>query len=101
MESIGPLMNVREVAHLVNASVERTYQLCANGTIPAVRIGRRVRVPREAFERLTTKHSLASARRSAVYPRPSFSEADIERLARALAASLAAAWRRRQKSLGA
>ena len=46
----GAFLTVPEVAREIRASTERTYGLIAAGTIPAVRIGRRVRIPRAAFE---------------------------------------------------
>jgi excisionase family DNA binding protein len=42
-------LTVAEVALLIGASTVRTYALVSDGTIPAVRFGRRVRIPRPAF----------------------------------------------------
>jgi excisionase family DNA binding protein len=43
-------MPVRDVATALGLSEARTYALIAEGKIPAVRDGRRVRVPSAAFE---------------------------------------------------
>jgi len=42
---------IREVAVALGLSEGRTYALIAAGSIPALREGRRIRVPRAAFER--------------------------------------------------
>jgi excisionase family DNA binding protein len=47
----SPFLTVPEVARLIGASPERTYALCSDGTVPSVRFGKRVRIPRAAFER--------------------------------------------------
>ena len=39
-----------EVAPLLGLSTGRVYQLIADGTIPATRIGRAIRIPRVAWE---------------------------------------------------
>ena len=44
-------LTVPEVAREIGASPVRTYALISDGTIPSVRFGRRVRIPRPAFER--------------------------------------------------
>jgi excisionase family DNA binding protein len=44
-------MSVHEVAAAIGLSEPRTYALIAEGSIPALREGRRIRVPRVAFER--------------------------------------------------
>ena len=46
-----PFLTVPEVARLIGASTERTYALISDGIVPGVRFGRRVRIPRRAFER--------------------------------------------------
>ena len=42
---------VREIAARIALSEPRTYALIAEGAIPALHDGRRIRVPRAAFER--------------------------------------------------
>jgi len=60
---------VREVAAVIGLSAARTYALIADGEIPALRAGRRIRVPRAAFERWLdqqTQLALANLKRQAV-----------------------------------
>ncbi|MGV3723555.1 MAG: excisionase family DNA-binding protein [Actinomycetota bacterium] len=40
-----------EVAPAVGVTSGRIYQLIGSGEIPATRVGRRLRIPREAWER--------------------------------------------------
>ena len=51
MTNEEPLLTVAEVAAIVRAHPVRVYAMCADGTIPAIRIGKRVRIPRAAFSR--------------------------------------------------
>ena len=44
-------MTVAEVATVLRRHPLRVYALCADGTIPAVRLGRQWRIPRSAFAR--------------------------------------------------
>lgn len=52
-------LTVPEVAAIIRAHPLRVYALCADGTIPSIRIGKRVRVPRAAFDQwvLSSTHS--------------------------------------------
>ena len=50
MSDARPFLTVPEVAQLIGASPERTYALVSSGRIPSVRFGRRVRIPRPAFD---------------------------------------------------
>jgi excisionase family DNA binding protein len=54
MEESKPFLTVPEVARLIGASQERTYALCSGGDIPSVKLGKRVRIPRAAFDRWLT-----------------------------------------------
>ncbi len=45
-------MTVREVAKALGAGRNQTYAAIRQGTIPSIRIGRRVLVPRAALERM-------------------------------------------------
>jgi excisionase family DNA binding protein len=46
-----PLLTIPEVARILGASEERTYQMAARGVFPVIRLSpRRIRVPRESFE---------------------------------------------------
>jgi len=45
------LMRASEVAQKLGLGRSKTYELIAAGRLPTVRIGRSVRVPREALER--------------------------------------------------
>jgi excisionase family DNA binding protein len=43
--------NVREIAKLLNINVPRAYELAKQKDFPAIRIGKRIVVPKQAFER--------------------------------------------------
>jgi excisionase family DNA binding protein len=46
-----PLLTIPEVARILGASEERTYQMAARGVFPVIRLSpRRIRVPRDSFE---------------------------------------------------
>ena len=51
MESQHEYLKVPEVAKVLRIARSRAYELVAEGQIPAVRIGRRVRVPRHELDR--------------------------------------------------
>jgi excisionase family DNA binding protein len=46
------VLSVAQAAHLLGLSRSNTYAHVRDGTIPSVRIGRRVLVPKQALERL-------------------------------------------------
>ena len=50
MDARHEFMKVAEVAQELRIARSRTYELVANGTIPAVKIGRSVRVRRKELE---------------------------------------------------
>ena len=45
------LLRIQEVAHRLDVSVHRAYELARQGMIPAVRLGRQVRVDADELER--------------------------------------------------
>jgi len=45
------LLSVREAAHLLGIGRDSAYALIREGRLPALRIGRRILVPRAALER--------------------------------------------------
>ena len=51
MESQHEYLKVPEVAKVLRIARSRAYELVAEGQIPAVRIGRSVRVPRHELDR--------------------------------------------------
>ena len=51
MESQHEYLKVPEVAKVLRIARSRAYDLVAQGQIPAVRIGRSVRVPRHELDR--------------------------------------------------
>ena len=51
------LMRVAEVAKQLGVSDSRLYQLIAQGAVPCVRIGRSIRIPREAWRRWIAGHT--------------------------------------------
>lgn len=44
-------LGIAQVAGLLGISVSRAYALAADGVVPSVKVGGRIRVPREAFDR--------------------------------------------------
>lgn len=44
------LLNPSDIAHSLGVTTGRAYQLIGEGVIPHVRIGRRIRIPRTAWE---------------------------------------------------
>jgi excisionase family DNA binding protein len=51
VESQHEYLKVPEVAEILRIARSRAYELVAEGQIPAVRIGRSVRVPRDELDR--------------------------------------------------
>jgi len=51
MDARHEFMKVAEVAQELRIARSRAYELIANGTIPAVKIGRSIRVRRKELER--------------------------------------------------
>ncbi len=51
MDEQHEYLKVPEVARIIRVARSRAYELVANGTIPAVKIGRSVRVSRKELER--------------------------------------------------
>lgn len=47
-----PVLTPREVAHELRLGRNSVYEAIRNGTIPSVRIGRRLLIPRAALDRL-------------------------------------------------
>jgi excisionase family DNA binding protein len=61
------LMRPADVAPLLRVTTGRIYQMVAAGCIPAVRLGRAIRIPRAAWEewlRGKSDEALASLRRT-------------------------------------
>jgi excisionase family DNA binding protein len=50
-KDIDELLTVLEVARILRVSRNRAYELVRLGVVPAIRLGRQVRVPRSALER--------------------------------------------------
>ncbi len=64
MDEKTEYLKVPEVAKVLRIARSRAYDLVANGTIPAVRIGRSVRVSRSELEHwLTNQIYLDTARK--------------------------------------
>jgi excisionase family DNA binding protein len=55
-------LKVPEVAAILRIARSRAYDFVANGTISAVKIGRSVRVSREALDRYIEEHDYLSAK---------------------------------------
>ena len=49
--TIASLLRAEEVARILDISLSNAYALLASGTLPSVRAGRSVRVPRAALEK--------------------------------------------------
>jgi excisionase family DNA binding protein len=65
MERDHKYLKVPEVAEVLRIARSQAYELVANGTIPAVKIGRSVRVSRMGLERWLEERALPK-RRAAV-----------------------------------
>lgn len=50
LEDLPQVLKVREVAAILRISLSQAYELVAQGTIPSVRLGKVIRVPRAALE---------------------------------------------------
>jgi excisionase family DNA binding protein len=49
MESLPPIMTVAQVQSYLGISRQKAYELVNNATFPALRLGKVIRIPREAF----------------------------------------------------
>jgi excisionase family DNA binding protein len=56
-----PLLTVPEAASILRVSRNSAYELIARGEIPAIRLGRRLRVSRAVIERLLDGHDARAA----------------------------------------
>jgi excisionase family DNA binding protein len=64
MTSASPYMKASEVAEILGADISWVYKLCANKTLPSIKVGTKaVRIPRAAFEAF-----LARKEREAEHP---------------------------------
>ena len=45
-------ISVREASRLLGTGLNQTYEACRQGTIPTIKVGKRILIPRPAFERL-------------------------------------------------
>jgi excisionase family DNA binding protein len=54
------LLRAAEIAHLLGIGRTKAYELMASGQLPVVRLGRAVRVPREALTDWVTELSSAA-----------------------------------------
>lgn len=52
MRELPPKANLRpaEIADYLDISLTKIYELLNDGTIPSIRVGRQLRVPRKEFE---------------------------------------------------
>jgi excisionase family DNA binding protein len=58
MQSLQPLAySVEQAAELLGVCRKHAYECIAEGTIPSVRIGRRILIPRMALEKLLAEPS--------------------------------------------
>lgn len=51
-EELPSVLRVEDVARILDISRSSAYEAIKNGQVPAIRVGRRLRVPRIALERL-------------------------------------------------
>lgn len=51
VDSLPPVLTVNEAARVLRIGRDRTYELCREKIIPHVRIGRSIRIPRDALLR--------------------------------------------------
>ncbi len=50
MDTQKELLKAADVAPQLGVTTGRVYQMIAEGTIPATRVGRSIRIPRQAWE---------------------------------------------------
>jgi excisionase family DNA binding protein len=62
MDREHEFLKVPEVAEVLRIARSRAYELVARGTIPAVRIGRSVRVSRKALDRYLEQQNYLGVR---------------------------------------
>ncbi len=62
MKSEPLLLHVAEAARLLGCSRSKAYELVATASIPTVRLGRSVRVPRRALEAWIEAHTRGTDR---------------------------------------
>ena len=62
MDGKHEFLKVPEVAEVLRIARSRAYELVASGTIPAVKIGRSVRVSRKALDRYLEEQDYLSVR---------------------------------------
>jgi excisionase family DNA binding protein len=62
------VLRVVDVAHLLQVSESAVYALIASGELPSLRVGRSVRVPREALEAWITARTVTPVHRSDLPP---------------------------------
>lgn len=55
------VLTVDEIAARLHVSRASAYRLVTSGQLPAIRVGRSVRVPKMAFERWFEKHTRRAA----------------------------------------
>ena len=60
MKGTKAMLTPADIAPLLGVSRNRVYQLIASGGLPAVRRGRAVRIPRQAWERWLEHESRAA-----------------------------------------
>lgn len=55
------LLTVQEAAKLLRVSRNATYELVARGDLPAIRLGRQIRISRALIEQWVSGHTLPGA----------------------------------------
>ena len=53
VENCAPILTVKEVAQRLRVSSKRVYELCADGDLPAFKVGRSLRVAVKALGKYT------------------------------------------------
>lgn len=48
LDQYGAVITVTELQEILNSGRNTVYKLLANGTIPAIRVGKRWKIPKEA-----------------------------------------------------
>jgi len=52
LESLPPVLKVKELSQLLRIPLTRTYELIEKGEIPCIRLGRSIRIPRSVVSKL-------------------------------------------------
>ena len=65
------VFSVQEISRLLGLSRASTYEAVRVGSIPSIKVGRRILVPKSALQELLDRHSVAGNTRDDIHDIPS------------------------------